>query len=387
MAFTLEQLTQPLTVDEVKAGLYAGLAAQGLSTTSWKPGAVVRTLIAATSVVISSLSQLQVAITRSGFLELSEGDWLTLTARHVYDVERLSGTFATGHIQLDNSAGGVFSLGVGDLVVYSPVKKKEYRNTEAFTLGALETGKLVAIQAVELGSGSTATPNTITGFRTPLAGVTCTNPSALVGKEPESDVYLRERCRAKTGAVSPNGPRDAYHYVARSALRPDGTPIGVTRVKTKADGNGNVDVYLADEDGPIEAGDVTIIADALRAGVVPLCVTANVQSAVAKVISVTYELWIRDTTGLSDAEIDAEVKTKLTAFLASQPIGGYRKLVGQPGRVNVDALEAVIGNTFPDELVDVVVSDPAADVDLAINEAPVMGSTSYTIHQVAGGEI
>ena len=392
MTTTLASLTTPLTVEECKAAIYAAIEARGASTSAWTPGSVVRTIIAGLAIVLSAFSTLQADIAKSGFLALSEGDWLTLVARYVYGVERDLGSFAAGTVTLSNAAGGVYSGGVGDLVVIDTATSKTYRSTEAYSLAALGT-TTVAVEAVEIGTESNAAPGAIDGFVTTLNGVTVSNAAALVGADVETDAALRLRCAEKTGSLSPNGPSDAYAYVARSATQTDGvTSIGVTRVRTVPDGLGNVAVYLATATGGVTgtvgdlATDLGAIDDAIQAQVVPLGVTATVASAVAKLIPVTYELWIRDTTGYSDATIKSLVVDALTAFMAAQPIGGFI-LTAAPGYVYTSALVAVIGSAIPGAEVRVLVTAPAADVVIAADEAPVLSTPTGTVHQVAGGTL
>lgn len=385
---TLAQLTTPLTVAEARTAIYAALAARGSAVTTWKPGGTARTIVAGVSVVLAAFSRLTAAIAKGGFLELSERDWLTLVALHVYGVERLTGTFATGVVTLNNGGGGVYSGAAGDLVLLS-VGGKTYRNTAPFSIGALETGVDVDVEAVEIGSDSSTVGSTITGFVTPLLGVTVTNAAALIGTDVEEDEPLRVRCREKTGPLSPNGPRDAYSFVAKGAVDADGAAIGVTRVLTVPDGVGGVDVYVADADGGVSgtASDPTTnlgaVADAIHTLAEPLAVTPTVQSATPLAINVTYTLWVRASSGYTDAEIEALVDARLLAFLSTHPIGGM-VIPGNPGRVYHDALEAVIGATLPNELVDVEVTIPAGDVDVDQDEAPVYGTPTATIEQVPG---
>lgn len=381
---TLDELTTPLTRAECEAKIYAALAARGVSTTGWKSGSVVRTIIVGVAIVLSGFSQLQALIAKSGFLELAEGDWLTLVARYVYGVERDEGSFATGEITLNNAGGGIYA-GDADDLVFSTADGKTYRNTAAFAIGALEVGVVVPIKAVEIGSASTAAAGTITQLETALLGVSCTNAASVVGTDPELDPALRTRCNEKTGTLSPNGPRDAYSFIARTTKRANGESIGVTRVRTVADGNGNATVYVATASGAVLPSDVTLIQAAIDAQVAPLAVTATVESAIEKVIAPTYELWIRDTSSLTDAEIEIKVGERLTSFMSTQPIGGH-VIAPAAGKVYVSALETVIGATLPDAIIKVEVTVPAVDVDIAANEAPVLGLATVTnIHQVAGG--
>lgn len=387
---TLAELTTPLTVTEARDAIYAALAAQGVTATTWKPGGTARTIVAGLAVVLSAFSRLTALIASGGFLELAEGDWLTLVALHVYGVERSLGTFATGEVTLTNGGGGVFAGAPGDLVFRHSSSGKTYRSTEAYSLGASPATTTVAVEAVELGSASTAVGGTITEFVTPLLGVTVSNASALIGTDAESDEALRIRCREKTGTLSPNGPRDAYSFVAKSAVSSEGIAIGVTRVLSVPDGVGGIDVYVADEDGTVTGDaedpdtDLGAVADAIHRLAEPLGITPRVQSADALAVDVTYELWIRDTSGYTDAEVAALVEARLLAFLRSQPIGG-EVIPAEVGRVYHDALEAVIGATLEAHLIDVVVTTPAADVDVAETEAPVLGTVTPMVHQIAGG--
>jgi len=386
---TLDELITPLTRAEIEAAIYAALETKGASTTAWKTGAVVRTLITGFAIVLAASSSLQVAVAKSGFLALATGDWLTLVAQYVYGVARDGGSFASGDVILDNAGGGVYSLGVGDLVVINTATSKTYRNTAAFAIGAMETGVVVPVEAVELGSASTATPGQIDDFETVLLGVSVANTAAIVGADAEDDAALRLRCLEKTGALSPNGPRDAYAYVARSTLDSTGAAIGVTRVRTIADGVGGLDVYIATGSGGVtgtvgdEDTDLGAIDAAIQEQVVPLAITATVQSAVALAVPCTYELWLLDTITLSGAEVEAAIALALTAYLSEVPIGGY-VISPATGTIYVSALESVIGGAV-EGVIDVSVTAPAADVAVALDEAPVAGTiTATSVHFVPG---
>lgn len=388
---TLDDLTTPMTADEAKAAIYAYLAARGVSTTNWKAGSVVRTMIAAVSVVLAALSSLQAAVARGGFLDLASGDWLTLLARYVYNVDRDLGSFASGFVTLNNTGGGSFSGDPDDLIFRNPTTGKLYRNTAAYTIAPLETGVLVAIQAVELGSASTSAASTITAMDTPLIGVTCSNAAAVVGSDPEDDQTLRIRCREKTGTASPNGPADAYAYFARSAKRPDGSSIGVTRVRVVPDGIGGVDVYVATASGGVTgssgspATDLGIIHEELQTKATPQCITERTSSASALTVAVTYELWVRSTVGATSSEIQATASERLVDYMAAQPIGGEIIPPAVSGSIYVSALEAVVGSAVPRaDLVRVAVTLPAADVAVGATEAPVLGTVTCTAVHFVG---
>jgi uncharacterized phage protein gp47/JayE len=390
---TLDELTTPATVDEVKASIYAAIAALGVDTTVWKPGAPTRTMIAALAIVLAALSTLQSLIARMGFLALAEGEWLTQKAFFDFDVERDEGSFATGEVELDNAGGGVHSGDPGDLIFVNTNSGKTYRNTEAFSIAAFETDVVVPIQAIEIGSASNAAPNEIDDFETPLLGVTVTNPASVIGRDEESDPELQARCSAKTGTLSPNGPRDAYTFVALSAVRLDGTSVGVTRVRSIADGDGNVTVYVASASGAITGTsgdpetDLGAVHDAIQTQAVPLAVTETTVAATNKLILITYEIWLRDTLGQTEALVEEAIEDALDDFVSTYPIGGF-VIPPASGKVYLSAIETVIGSVFPEHTVKLEVTIPAGDTDLLINEVPVPSTiTCLAVNFVSGGVI
>lgn len=390
MTISLDALITPLTRAEVQASIYQVLAAVGVNTTAWKPGGVVRTMIAGVSVVLSAQSQLQALSTRSGFLELSEGDWLTLVAHYVYGVDRIEATFAEGEVTLTNAGGGVYTLDPDDLVVANPTTGKTYRNTGAVSLGA-SSSLTIPVRATEDGSTSTSLPGTVTRLETTLLGVTVTNATAIVGRDAELDPDLRARCNEKLGALSPFGPWDAYAFAARNAMRPDGTPVGVTRVRQLKDGAGGVTTWIATASGTVTGDandpdtDLGIVNEAIQRLAAPLAVTAVVEGATPFVQAVTYEAWAYNTTGLTDAQLKTAIGLKLTAYFAAQPIGG--NVIGlDPGKVFRHLLIAAISSARP-EIFRIDLTLPATDPELDINEVPVLGTVTGVVHQVAPAEL
>lgn len=387
--FSIDDLTTPLTREEVQAKIYDVIGILGTRTTSWKPGAIARTIITAASAVLASFSKLTALIARSGFLELAEGRWLALVAWYVYGVEKEYATFADGEVTLTNSGGGIYDLDPGDLILANPDTGKQYRNTSPLTIGALAT-VTIPIAAIEAGSASSSAPGAIVELVTPLLGVACTNALAVVGRDDETDPALRARCSEKLGALSPFGPWDAYSYAARNAVRGDASPIGVTRIRTTKDGYGNVVTYVATASGAVTgvADDLTTdlgcVDDAIQRKAAPLAVTATVVSATPVPIDVSYRLWMYNTSGLTLAQIETAIALKLATFLAGQPVGG-NVISGGPGTVYLDAMRTAIA-ALP-QVFHVEIVTPAADVLLSDADVPVLGTvTPVAITQVAPSE-
>lgn len=385
--FDFAELVKPATAEEVVAKYYQILGAIGVTTTQWAPGAVVRTYITGTSILVSALSEVMALIARSGFLEFSEGDWLTQVAHYVYGVDRIAATFATGKVTLTNTGGGLYSLGAGDLIVINPTTNKTYRNQGAFTLNPMTTVSDIAIEATEAGADSTSAAGTITGLVTTLLGVTVTNPSAVVGQDTEADPSVRDRCYTKLGSLSPFGPWDAYRYAATNATRADGSNCGVTRTQNDRDGYGNQWTYVATDAGgvPGTVGDLDTdlgcVDDAIQRKAAPLCVTAYTVAATEVGIGVTYECWMYNTASYTPAQAVAIINDALTDFFAGLPIGGAVITPGSNGYVYRDAIIAAIDAAIP-EIFHVVVTVPSADVALAIGEVAVSNPPSGTVHPV-----
>ena len=381
-----DELVKPVTEQEIQSSIYTVLGTLGLNTSTWKTGAVVRTITTGFSIVLSAFSSLQALIAKSGYLELSEGDWLTVVAFYVYGVERYSATFASGFVTLTNTAGGVYSFDPEDLIFSDPTTGKSFRNTGAVSIPAGSTGTPthvtnVAIRAVEAGSPSTAIPGGISVMVTTVTGVSVSNPSPVVGQDAESDAAVRARSSAKLGSLSPMGPWDAYTYAVRSATRPapDGSNLGITRTRITKDGFGHVWVYVATASGAVPPEDVAIANDAVQRNAEPVCVDAVAQSAVPVEIAVTYTLWMYNTSGHTDAQIKATIGTDLTEWFKIQPIGG-NVIAGSPGKIYADKIRAVIGDSF-DEIFHVELTLPAGDVPLELWQVATLGPLNGTIHQ------
>jgi len=386
---SLKDLTKPATSAEVQKIIYELLARVGISTTSWFAGSVVRTLVTVVSIVFAACSSLIASIATGGFLELASGRWLDLVAYYVFGVTRNPSTKATGFVTLTNTGGGQFlNVAPGDLVVTSPTTGKSYRNTVMFSLGALAT-VTVAVESFEFGRAATALPGTVTTLSTSLIGVTVTNSAAIVGSDEESDSSLRERCLAKLGALSPNGPSDAYLYLARSATRSDGSVIGVTRADQVKDGFGNLTFYFATDSGGVAGPvstvgtDLQIVDDLLQRKAAPLGITLHTESATPVEIAVVGEAWIYSTANLTPSEAEAALEAAYVAFMSTQPVSGHKLPGLGGGKIYLDAIRSIFGAAIArNQLVHAVLSTPPADVSLAIGEVPIAGNVSFTVHIV-----
>jgi hypothetical protein len=385
--FEFSDLTKPASAAEVEAKYFAILEAVGVTTSQWSPGSVLRTYITGTSILVSSVSEVMALMSRSGYLELSTGDWLTGVAHYVYGVDRNPATFASGKLTLVNGGGALYSLGPGDLIVRNPTTNTTYRNEAAFTLQPMSTLTDVAIVAVEEGAGSSSAAGAINEIVTTLLNVTVTNPSALVGDDVEGDVALRDRCYSKLGSLSPFGPWDAYRFAAVNAKRKDGSSCGVTRTQNDRDGYGNQWTYVATDSGgvPGTVGDLDTdlgcVNDAIQRNAKPDCVTAHVVGATDVEIAVTYECWMYNTSKLTAAEAGDVIEKALRAAFAALPVGGASLTPGAPGYVYRDAILSTVDESIP-EIFHVLITAPSSDRVLAIGEVATLGAVAGVVHPV-----
>lgn len=348
---------------EVEDSMLAFAAELGFTVTAWQPGGVARTIIAVVAQTVANLTVVLASMNRSGFLDLASGGWLTLLAYYVYGVERIAASAGECQYEVTNASASSYGpFAAGTLHVAHATTKKTYTNKASITIAPSATTTF-EIVADEVGSGSNAAIGTITTIVTTLIGCTGTNPAAAVGVDAESDAALRARCRAKLGALSPNGARDAYVYVATS------TTPSVTRARTVAS-TGAVTVYVAGPAGPVAGGDVDVVDAAIAEQAVPLGVTAAVDSADGVTQAVACNVHMLPSASLTLGQLTVLVQDKLLEFFKAAPVGGYA------GTIKRDLLQATIASAAPGYVYHVELTTPAVDVALDPNEVAVLGTTT-----------
>ena len=381
-----------LLVQETKAAIYAkGLEVAttlGLPVTSWETGDPTRSLYHFVSNILSTLEGVAVGYIASGFLDFAvaranadptDRQWLVLLAEQVYGYEAAEATYATCTITLTNGGGGFWpDLQAGDLTFRNSSTGKTYHNTSGGTLNS-GIGQTLTLDIIadEAGSASSSGATEIDEMVTTLLEVTCSNPTAAIGLDAESPSSIAAGCRAKLGSLSPNGPRAAYEYVAtRSALT--GTS-NVTRARSVGDSaTGDVLLYLAGPSGAVIEADRAKVEAAVLQWSTPLCITPTVASAVTKTIAPTYELWLYDTVGKTDAEAHALVQAALQTMMAARPISGDVIPPATSGYVYKSLIESTVASPFPGEVFRVAVTVPASDTAIAASEVPTLGTVTKT---------
>lgn len=371
-------LTKVGAADWLKKGL-AVAEALGLPVSSWTAGDPTRSLYHYNAQGLGELEQARTQFAQSGFLDTAQGDWLKLGAKQVYDVDAIESTRATTDVILTNTAGGEFPLEERSVTFRNGTTEKTYTN---ITGGLLSPGPgttlTVTVEADEPGSASSALPGEINELVTTLLGVTVTNPLRAVAIDDESKARLVLRCRAQPGALSSNGPRDAYVAVALNPKKTGTT--NVTRAQSIRDSDeGKVTLYIASPSGPVTQADRDAVQTAILKWATPQCFKPNVQSANAVIVDIAYQLWVYDSIERTEDDIRAAVHAALERMAEVHPIGGDVIPPAATGRLYRSLIETTILRVVQEFGFRVALTAPATDIDLERHEVAVIGTVTGTV--------
>jgi phage-related baseplate assembly protein len=341
-----------------------------LPTTSWRTGDPERVFFKHIAEVLENYDSQFVENVKAGWRSTAEGDWKTVHAAEVYGIERNEASYATPTVTVTNGAGGHYEPGIGDLHFKASSTGKTYTNTDTSD-GVLSAGatRTYALIADEAGSDSSVGADEIDEIVAPaLLGVTIDSSTAATASDEESDEDLDDRCGDSLGALSPNGPPDAYEYVARNT---DLTGVSdVTRARTVSDDDtGEVTVYVASSSGAVAGASVTAVQDAIMIWAKPHCIRPTVVNATPSNVNVVATVEGDDLPGDFEATAEAAIGEELARA---------EYLSDGTAVVSRSRLIAMIDSAFPDTIVSITLTTPAADVTLASGEVAVVGTVSVT---------
>jgi len=343
-------------------------ASLGLDTTSWRDGDPEKTLFNFVADRLADRDTIITELIKAGFLSLTSGDWLTLVAGDLYGVTRTAATAAAPSVDFSNALGGVYSKAIGEVIVKASSTGELFRNSEAFSIssgpGATATVAFVAENAGTTGNVALDDVDTIV---TTMLGVTITGSTAASGVDAQSDASLQTACTNTLGALSANGPPDAYNAVALdSDLTGETTLTRATTVEDASDGT--VTIYVATSTGAPAGAAVTAAQDAIEIWSTPACITPTVVAASEYPLAVTQTV---SGTGIPSG-VEAAVTALITAEFADVEIGGY---------ISLSALTALTHNyLIAQGATDVLVTTtaPSASVQLAAGQVVTAGVVTVT---------
>jgi hypothetical protein len=350
-------------------------AAVGLPVTTWRTGDPTRSFYKFLAEALAARDGVVAEFIAGGFLSTAEGDWLEVLADEVYGVTKTQADFATPTITLRNDGGGYYDLAVGDLTVKSTESGVTFHSTSAPLIsgvpGVLSAGVTATFELVadSEGSDGSVSIDELDELVTTLPGVVVVSSTAALANDAQSDEELRVVCRASRGALSPNGPRDAYEYVALNATLTGQT--GITRARAvRVGATGLVDVYIAGPSGAVSGAAVTAVQDAIDRWATPLTSDGTVQSATALAITRTVTVNKSETNALSDAAIQTAIENALVALFAVTKIGGI------DGGVSVSKQSKAVHDSVTDGFDSV---DVGGAITLAATEVPVLAALTVVV--------
>ncbi len=356
-------------------------AAVGLPVTTWRAGDPTRSLYKFLAEALGERDGVVAEFVKAGFLSTAEGEWLEVLADETFGVTKTQAGFAEPTITLRNDGGGFYDLAAGDLTVKSTESGVTFHSTSPPLIGGvpgvLSAGVTATFELVADTEGSAGSVgiDELDELVTTLPGVVILSSTAAFANDAQSDEELREQCRASRGALSPNGPRDAYEYVARNPALTGST--GVTRARAVGDGaTGGVTLYVAGPSGAVAGAVVDAVQDAVDLWSVPLAASCTVVSATALAATLTVTVNKSDTNASTDEQIETAIETAIVALFAATKIGGV------DGVISASVLTKTVHATDAYDSVDVGYDPGDGIVDfiaLLSTQVPTLASLTVVI--------
>ncbi len=179
---TLSDLLGAMTKDEIMALLISALQGADFPTTDWSPVGMERALVEMEGIALEDLIANTIpTVAGGGLVDYAEGDWLTLLAKQLYNVDRFPATRTVGLELLTNDGAQAYTIQPFDLTFLSDAGNR-YVNT---TGGALAPGGGTLVVTIQSESPNDSAngldyvdgSDTITQMVIGLAGVSATNPA------------------------------------------------------------------------------------------------------------------------------------------------------------------------------------------------------------------
>ena len=364
MSLTVTELLTPKTRDQIADDIFAALTAEGFPVTAWQSGSIPRTLVLVFAAVLALLWGLVAQVAGAAFLDTATGAWLTLHAASRFQLTRIAATFARHSITLNNSTANPRTITPGQLLMVT-ASGVRYRSTNTSNVTVPATGSVsITVQCETSGIGGNTAPTTIT---TPAyAGLTFTYGSLTTrARDEETDAQLRVRCRARWATRASGATRDYYAFHILSALMPDGTSAGVTRIGWIAPpGDGSCEIIVAGADGPLSSPQLAAVSDYVTSDAVRGYLDSiTITNAVAETVTPNGDFYV--TAGNNTLANRTRAVNALVARAASQAIGQ---------KLDVGAVYAAIYSA--QGVTDVTLSAPTGDTTVTARKVITIDTTN-----------
>jgi hypothetical protein len=372
VAPSVADLLKPPAADELEAFLLAYLQIAANPVTDWESGAVQRTMLHIDTAILSSLlgpgtppavQSALAGLLANGYIDTGAGKSLETLAHGWYAVEKDDGSFAVQTVTLAcDAAHGPYTFTAG---LQEGLASDKTRYVVAGS-GTLPGGATLTLDfnARSVGLAKAL----ITGLAEALPGVTVQESHIKVaggvpqfGADPDTDQAVKDACAARFPDPAVVDLRDRVEKWALSAgtsctrVRPDPDPVLA----------GGVLLTVANAAGPLAGGEVTTIANYIRAR---LGITDNVTVQNAAAANVTPGGKVTAPAALIPA-IQAAANAAWVAYLSSSNIGGEVFLLPL-----IQAVMDAGATNFEDP----TLNGAGEDLFLAANEVPVPVGTLAT---------
>lgn len=294
------------------------------------------------------------------FPQTAEGEYLDLHAE-MRGHERVEARPSMGTITFSSKTPVDTALEIPIGTVCMNAAGERFITLQSGRIPAGQRYAEIPAKAVIAGAAGNVDARTIVYMNHPPVGVSsCVNEERFFnGRDREDDETLRKRLLDNYKAL-PNGGNTAFYE--QTALSVEGVAAAVVIPKSR--GVGTVDVIIAGESGmPSE----TLIArvESLLSTQREICVDVQVSAPTAVTVDVSIELDIED--GFSYNVIAVNVNRAIAKLFSG----------GMLGR---NVLIAEIGNKIYniDGVKNYQITLPAADVEIASDELPVLGTLSLS---------
>lgn len=376
---SIEQLQTPPTRSEVTDWLITTLGELGFSTTGWQQGRVQNTLLNAVASTVAGAGQLAAVLVNAGFNSTAVGTALTLYSESRYSNTRTPGTQAQGDMTFTSTATVPYAVVAGQLIITDDLGT-EFGNTEAATIPA--GGSVdIDVQALLIGTDGNIGNNSTLSLKTPLAGVTVTNPGPgdvdgdgfadpwhdiVTGTDQESDAELQTRNSSKWGTLSVVKTSTA---VENLALNQDGVEKALVNA-TNPRGPNTVDVYVSAATALTSTAEITAAQAAFALATFgtddswPAGDVGGYPSVYSLFHPSTSELVVEGVVyydgQYTQADVEADLSDRLTALVSTVPIGGKNYSTSVTNTITLGDILQVIEGTRG--VVSVTLSSPTGNV-------------------------
>jgi hypothetical protein len=351
MMLSFDQLITPVDEETATQQTLDWLTGLGFNATSWQTGSVQLTMVRLWGLIKSEFSQIVSAYTKGGLLGYAEDSFLDYLGEYQFNIKRIPATSAIGTFRLTASlAAPPHSWGAMEILIAD----QEFGEANVFLIvdaGSINPGDTLDVQVIAQNPGIAANiaNNQTLYFRTPLVGVTATNPALMgsttwieyPGSDKESNERYTERCLGRWDRLTYGNTDGAYKAWSLEALD------ALTRVKVITEPLGIVRVIGATATGGLTLGQIDTIEDYINGvtdgvGRRPINDVFSCESAIEQPTpALTIDLVCR---GAFAGDVEARTQLAITELLGSIPIGGVRLGVPTTGFVLIaDLYSTVMG--------------------------------------------